>query len=162
MGKKLSQPGQASKSKELKNVSKQVITPSILKEDKRKLELLYIIKVLNTISERALTTLLYEAKDKGLDLKYEFNTIGNNIFSPSIKEDITSLLYLGLIETDPATKKLKLSTDGEEALESNLASIDDSFKNQLNQILTDVKNKIVAIDEEYSLKLRSERRSRRR
>jgi hypothetical protein len=153
----LSQPGQT-KTKELKTITKQVITPSVLKEDKKKVQLMYIIKLFGGISERALISLLYEASQKGLDLGYKFNVIGNNVFSPMIKEDLTSLLYLGLIESDPVNKKLKLSTNGEEALEENQAVIDDNFKNQLNQILSEIKSKIVAIDEEYTLKLKNANR----
>ncbi|AWR97321.1 hypothetical protein DFR86_07005 [Acidianus sulfidivorans JP7] len=155
----MSQPGSSTKTKELKSVSKQVISPSVLKEDKRKLNLLYIIKALGSISERAIIALLYEASQKGLNLGYEFNVIGNNVFSPSLKEDITSLLYLGYIETDPTNKKIKISSNGEEALEQNKSSIDENFKTQLNQILSELKTKITALDEEYTLKLRSNRRN---
>ncbi|ARM75966.1 hypothetical protein [Acidianus manzaensis] len=156
----MSQSGPSStKTKELKNVSKQVISPTVLKEDKRKLQLLYIIKSIGSISERAIIALLYDASQKGLNLGYEFNVIGNNVFSPTLKEDITSLLYLGYIETDPANKKLKISSNGEEALEENKTNIDDNFKNQLNQILSELKAKITALDEEYTLKLRSNKRN---
>lgn len=155
----MSQPGQTTKSKELKLVTKQVISPTVLKEDLRKLKLLYIIKSLGSVSERALILLLYEGSQKGLNLDYSFNVIGNNVFSPMIKEDLTSLLYLGYIETDPVTKKLKVSSNGEEALEQNKGSIDDGFKNQLNLVLNELKTKIAALDEEYTLKLRSNKRN---
>lgn len=105
----MSQPnqgGQPSKSKELKATSKQVISPSILKEDKRKLQLLYIIKALGGVTEKGLITLLYEGSQKGLNLGHQFNTLGNNLISPTAKEDITSLLYLGYVESDQ-TKKIE-------------------------------------------------------
>lgn len=155
----MSQPGQTTKSKELKIVSKQVINPTILKEDKRKLRLLYIIKSLGSVSERGLIVLLYEGSQKGLNLEYTFNVIGNNVFSPSIKEDLTSLLYLGYIESDPVTRKLKVSSNGEEALEQNKESIDEAFKTLFSQILNELKTKIAALDEEYSLKLKSNKRN---
>jgi len=158
----LSQPSQTSKSKDLKVVTRQVINPSVIKEDKRKLQLLYIIKTLNSVSEKALTQFLYEAKDKGFNMGYPFSVIGGNVVSQQLKDDITSLLYLGLIENDPGNKKLKLTMSGEETVEGNMSLIDDAFKNSLTQALNELKNKIVAIDEEYSLKLRSERRGRRR
>ncbi|QIW23073.1 hypothetical protein EWF20_02135 [Sulfolobus sp. S-194] len=145
----MSQPGQ-SKSKELKLTSKQVFTPDSLKDDKRKIKLLYLIKTLNGASEKALTIGLYELKQKGLDLGYQFNVIGNNVFSPMIKEDITALLYVGYIENDPQSKKLKLTSSGQEFLDKQ--QIEDDFKNNLAQLLSDIKMKINAIDEENRLK----------
>ncbi|EHP69335.1 MAG: hypothetical protein RXS23_07535 [Metallosphaera yellowstonensis] len=156
-----SQGGQSGKSKELKTTSKQVISPSVLKEDKRKLQLLYIIKTLDGVTERALITLLYEGVQKGLDMGYQFNVIGNNVFSPAVKEDLTSLLYLGYLENDPVTKKLKLTNDGEEAFQANKSSLEESFISSVNQAISELKSKIVSIDQEYSMKLRSERRKRR-
>ncbi|TRM80223.1 hypothetical protein DJ531_12525, partial [Sulfolobus sp. A20-N-F6] len=146
----MSQPGQQ-KSKELKTVSKQVITPSVLNEDKRKLQLLYIIKQVSKLTEKSIITLLYELKQKGIDLGYQFNIIGNNVFSPMIKEDLTSLLYLGLIEIDSINKKISVSNNGLEVLEKN--QLDEEFKNKLNQAINEIKTKIIAIDEEYNLKL---------
>lgn len=156
----MSQPGQQ-KSKELKISTKQVITPSAVKEDKRKIQLLFIIRQLNSISEKGLTYLLKELKERNLDLGYNFIDIGGNLNSPDLKEDIMALLYLGFVESDP-TKKLKLTTNGIEFLESS--QIDDDFKNKINQILQqqELKTKINAIDAEYSLKLRRERRMLRR
>ncbi|AOL16162.1 hypothetical protein BFU36_04895 [Sulfolobus sp. A20] len=155
----MSQPGQQ-KSKELKTVSKQVITPSVLNEDKRKLQLLYIIKQVSKLTEKSIITLLYELKQKGIDLGYQFNIIGNNVFSPMIKEDLTSLLYLGLIEIDSINKKISVSNNGLEVLEKN--QLDEEFKNKLNQAINEIKTKIIAIDEEYNLKLKSDMKLRRR
>ncbi|TRM79718.1 hypothetical protein DJ524_09675, partial [Sulfolobus sp. D5] len=132
----MSQPGQQ-KSKELKTVSKQVITPSVLNEDKRKLQLLYIIKQVSKLTEKSIITLLYELKQKGIDLGYQFNIIGNNVFSPMIKEDLTSLLYLGLIEIDSINKKISVSNNGLEVLEKN--QLDEEFKNKLNQAINEIK-----------------------
>ncbi|BBG24526.1 hypothetical protein [Sulfuracidifex tepidarius] len=151
-----SQPTQ--KSKDLKISSKQVINPTIVNEDKRKLNLLYIINRMERVSEKALTTLIAEMKEKGLDLGYEFNNIGNNTFSHSLKEDITSLLYLGFVENDLKTKKLSLSNDGKEFLEKS--QIDEELKSKLDSMINDLKVKVNAIDEEYNLKMRNERRLR--
>jgi len=147
----MSQPGQT-KSKELKIVSKQVITTDSLKDDKRKIKLLYIIKALNGVSEKALTVGLYELKQKGLDLGYQFNVIGNNVFSPMIKDDITALLYVGYLENDPKSKKLIITSRGQEFLDSQ--QIEDDFKNNLAQLLNEIKVKITAIDEENRMKSR--------
>jgi len=150
----LSQPGQT-KSKELKIVSKQVITQDAVKGDKRKIQLLYFLKSVGGASEKALVSALYELKEKGIDLGYQFNIIGSNIFSPMIKEDLTTLLYLGLIENDVQSKKLKLTNNGIEFLESQ--QMDEDFKNQLASVLNDIKMKIQAIDEENRLKMRRKR-----
>ena len=133
----MSQPNQQ-KSKDLKIVSKQVISPNVINEDKRKLQLLYILKQVNKLTEKSIILLLYELKQKGIDLGYQFNVIGNNVFSSMIKEDLTSLLYLGLIENDPISKKISVSNNGIEVLEKN------------------------PIDEEYNLKIKSEMKRRRR
>ncbi|BFH73263.1 hypothetical protein SJAV_12070 [Sulfurisphaera javensis] len=147
----MSQPGQT-KSKELKITSKQVFTPEALKDDRRKVKLLYIIKTLNGASEKALTIGLYELKQKGLDLGYQFNVIGNNVFSPMLKEDVTALLYVGYLENDPQSKKLKLTSNGQEFLDGQ--QIEDDFKNTLAQLISDIKMKVNAIDEENRLKSR--------
>lgn len=155
----MSQPGQQ-KSKELKIVSKQVINPNVINEDKRKLQLLYIIRQVNKLTEKSIILLLYELKQKGIDLGYQFNVIGNSVFSPMIKEDLTSLLYLGLIENDPATKKISISSNGLEVLDKN--PLDEEFKNKLLQAINEIKTKILAFDEEYNLKIKSEMKLRRR
>jgi hypothetical protein len=155
----LSQPSQQ-KSKDLKIVSKQVISPNVIKEDKRKLQLLYILKQVNKLTEKSIILLLYELKQKGIDLGYQFNVIGNNVFSSMIKEDLTSLLYLGLIENDPISKKISVSNNGIEVLEKN--PIDEEYKNKILQALNEIKTKILAIDEEYNLKIKSEMKWRRR
>lgn len=152
----MSQPGGQTKSKDVKLVTKQVITPDVLKEDKRKVKLLYIIKVLGGASEKALVTALNEMKEKGLDLGYQFNIIGGNIFSPMVKEDITSLLYLGYVENDPVSKKLKVTNNGLEFLDTQ--TVEEDFKNNLNQLINDVKLKVQAIDEENRLKNRRNNR----
>jgi len=149
----LSQPGQT-KSKDVKMVNRQVITPDALKEDKKKVLLLYFLKTVGGVSEKALVAALNDLKQKGLDLGYQFNVLGNNVYSPVLKEDLTTLLYLGFIETDPQSKKLKLTNNGLEFLDSQ--QIEEDFKNNLTQKINDIKSKITAIDEEN--RLRSRRR----
>ncbi|AAK40549.1 DUF1411 domain-containing protein [Saccharolobus solfataricus] len=155
----MSQPGQQ-KSKDVKMVSKQVISTNIINEDKRKLQLLYIIRQIGKLTEKSIIMLLYELKQKGIDLGYQFNVIGNNVFSLMAKEDLTSLLYLGLVENDPVTKKISISNNGIEILDKT--QIDDDFKNKLAQALNEIKTKILAYDEEYNLKIKNEMKLRRR
>jgi hypothetical protein len=151
----LSQPGSQTKSKELKLVTKQVVTSDSVKEDKRKLQLLYLISNFDGISEKALLYAISELKNKGLDLGYNIVTLGNNVTSPQVKDDLTALLYLGLLENDQA-KMLKVSSNGKDFLESN--PVDEAFKNQLTSLIQELKEKIKAIDEEQ--RLRSRRRGR--
>jgi hypothetical protein len=151
----LSQPGSQTKSKELKLVTKQVVTSDSVKEDKRKLQLLYLISNFDGISEKALLYAISELKNKGLDLGYTIVTLGNNVTSPQVKDDLTALLYLGLLENDQA-KMLKVSSNGKDFLESN--PVDEAFKNQLTSLIQELKEKIKAIDEEQ--RLRSRRRGR--
>jgi len=151
----LSQPGSQTKSKELKLVTKQVVTSDSVKEDKRKLQLLYLISNFDGISEKALLYAISELKNKGLDLGYNIITLGNNVTSPQVKDDLTALLYLGLLENDQA-KMLKVSSNGKDFLESN--PVDEAFKNQLASLIQELKEKIKAIDEEQ--RLRSRRRGR--
>ena len=151
----MSQPGSQTKSKELKLVTKQVVTSDSVKEDKRKLQLLYLISNFDGISEKALLYAISELKNKGLDLGYSIVTLGNNVTSPQVKDDLTALLYLGLLENDQA-KMLKVSSNGKDFLESN--PVDEAFKNQLTSLIQELKEKIRAIDEEQ--RLRSRRRGR--
>jgi len=151
----LSQPGSQTKSKELKLVTKQVVTSDSVKEDKRKLQLLYLISNFDGISEKALLYAISELKNKGLDLGYTIVTLGNNVTSPQVKDDLTALLYLGLLENDQA-KMLKVSSNGKDFLESN--PVDEAFKNQLTTLIQELKEKIKAIDEEQ--RLRSRRKGR--
>ncbi|MCQ4350139.1 MAG: hypothetical protein NO126_04685 [Sulfolobales archaeon] len=151
----MSQPGSQTKSKELKLVTKQVVTSDSVKEDKRKLQLLYLISNFDGISEKALIYTISELKNKGLDLGYNIVTLGNNVTSPQVKDDLTALLYLGLLENDQA-KMLKVSSNGKDFLESN--PVDEAFKNQLTSLIQELKEKIKAIDEEQ--RLRSRRRGR--
>lgn len=151
----MSQPGSQTKSKELKLVTKQVVTPDSVKEDKRKLQLLYLISNFDGISEKALLYAISELKNRGLDLGYNIVTLGNNVTSPQVKDDLTALLYLGLLEIDQA-KTLKVSSNGKDFLESN--PVDEAFKNQLTSLIQELKEKIKAIDEEQ--RLRSRRRGR--
>ncbi|AGJ63230.1 Hypothetical Protein SiL_1784 [Sulfolobus islandicus LAL14/1] len=141
-------------------VSKQVISTNIINEDKRKLQLLYIIRQIGKLTEKSIIMLLYELKQKGVDLGYQFNVIGNNVFSLMAKEDLTSLLYLGLIENDPVSKKIGISNNGIEILDKT--QIEEDFKNKVAQALNEIKTKILAYDEEYNLKIKNEMKLRRR
>jgi len=79
--------------------------------------ILHIVKQFGEISEKGLTRLLYEMKEKGVDLGYQFVKIGKVVGSKDLHQDIMDLLYVGLLERNPAKNKLRLTPDGEEFLE---------------------------------------------
>ncbi|BBD72502.1 hypothetical protein HS1genome_0891 [Sulfodiicoccus acidiphilus] len=154
------QPG-ASKSKELKIVKKQVINPTVVNEDRRKARLLFVIKQIAPVSEKGLLSLLSLLKEKGIDVEYQFTTLPNgSLISPQFKEDLTSLLYLELLESDPRDKRLKLSSQGEDTIAT--IAIDDEFKSKVLPAIDELRPKVQAIDQELNLKMRAERRRNRR
>lgn len=184
----MSQPG-TSKSKDLKISTKQVINRSALKEDLRKGQLLHIVRIVQPISEAALQTLIYELQQKGLDMKYAFMSIqapvarrtfqnrprrreqeeGTEtqepqertlITSKDLKEDITALLYLGLIENSPSDKRFRLTADGEQALGE--VPQDQQFLEKVTAVYREVEDKLRAIDREENRWIRKDRRMRRR
>ncbi len=141
---------QQQKTKELKIFSVQVVTLDQIRNDKRKLTLIYIIKSLKEVSEKGLSYLInYLKEEKKKDLGYNITKIGNKIIVKELNEDIKLLLYAGIIEMDPKTKKLRLTSNGQEFLES--IKVVDKDLEQLLQLIEEYRNKIIAIDEEISL-----------
>ena len=138
---------QQQKTKELKTFSVQVITIDNIKNDKRKLILLHIIKTLNAVSEKGLTHLIdILTNEKKINLGYTIIKLGNRVIIKGLDEDIRALLYVGLIECDPKTKKLQLTSKGKEFLET--INISDSKMDEILKMVEEQKNKIMAIDEE--------------
>ncbi len=105
------------KTKELKIITRHVITVDDVKKSKNMKIILHIVKHLGEISEKGLTRLLYEMKEKGVDVGYQFVKIGKVVGSKDLHQDIMDLLYVGLLERNPAKNKLRLTPDGEEFLE---------------------------------------------
>jgi len=147
------------KSKELKVFSKQVITADQIKRDVRKLKLLMIINILEEISEKALTHLIYLIqKEKGIDLGYKFFSVAGNPSSKQLLDDIFALLYVGLIETNPRNKKLRLTSTGKEFLEQ-ITEISEEEFSPIRSAIEELRSKIQLVDAEVELLgLRSRRR----
>jgi hypothetical protein len=147
--------------KELRIVTKPVVTEEAVIKDPKKLKLLHIIDNVKEISEKALIYLLYWLKtDKEKDLGYNFIIVGDIPNSKELREDIHVLLYLGLLEADPRTRKLKLTSAGKEFLEKHgipKEELEDTYKD-----LEDLKPKINAIDVAVEMMLRSMGGGRRR
>ncbi|MEM1778999.1 MAG: hypothetical protein QXU96_06560, partial [Ignisphaera sp.] len=75
--------------------------------------------------------------------------IGNKIIVKELNDDIKLLLYVGIVEMDPKSKKLRLTSSGQEFLENT--KVIDKDVEQLLQLVEEYRNKIIAIDEEISL-----------
>ncbi|MEM0361057.1 MAG: hypothetical protein QXT01_03080 [Sulfolobales archaeon] len=150
---------QQKQSKELKIVTRPVVTIDSIKGDIAKLKLLHIIKHLNSVSEKALTYLIHLLQSEAkVQLKYSFINIGGIPCSKQLRDDINVLLYLGLVETDSVSRKLKLTSSGVEFLEKHGLSGE-----ELKTLLTSVdelKSKISSIDAEADLSARKVRGSR--
>lgn len=150
---------QQKQSKELKIVTRPVVTVDSIKGDVIKLKLLHIIKHLNSISEKALTHLIYLLQNElKIQLKYSFINVGGVPCSKQLRDDINILLYLGLVETDSVSRKLRLTSNGVEFLEKHGLS-----NEELNTLLggvDELKSKTSSIDAEADLSARKVRSSR--
>lgn len=155
----MSAPG-SGKSKELKIVTRHVITLDQVKGDKAKLMLLHAIKAYGEITEKALQHLVHELQQSGVEMGYEFIMIGNTPSSKRLREDVVALLYVGLLETNPKNKKLRLTPMAESEFLSQVRLPEEVEK--VSEAVEQVRAKISAIDAEVELATMLERRGRRR
>jgi hypothetical protein len=152
---------QQQKTKELKTFSVQVVTLETVKNDRRKLVLLYMIKVLNSVSEKGLTYLInIMHEEKKIDLGYSIVKLGNRVIVRELSEDIKALLYVGLVETDPKSKKLQLTSRGKEFLEN--LQVADSKLDEILRIVEEQRSRVVPIDEEVSAVVQTTQQARRK
>uniref|UniRef100_A0A7C4BCU3 Uncharacterized protein n=1 Tax=Ignisphaera aggregans TaxID=334771 RepID=A0A7C4BCU3_9CREN len=152
---------QQQKTKELKTFSVQVVTLETVKNDRRKLALLNMIKVLNSVSEKGLTYLINIIhEEKKIDLGYSIVKLGNRFIVRELSEDIKALLYVGLVETDPKSKKLQLTSRGREFLEN--LQVADSKLDEILRIVEEQKSRVVPIDEEVSAVVQTTQQARRK
>jgi len=139
--------------KELVIVSRPAVTRDQVERDERKKRLLLVLKTMEDqsgIYERSLAHLVYWLqKEKGIDLGYNFYMVGDVPTSKELHEDIVALLYVGYAETDPKTKKLRLTNDGKEFLEKKGA--DPEFFEKLHAAVEELKPKIAALDAQIEL-----------
>ena len=157
MSKPQSSGASSSKSKEIKIITKQVYTLDDIKNDLGKIKLLYIFSLTGSISEKALSYLIYEMKEKGYDLKYDFTMIGSIPSSKKLLNDLLALKYTGLIETT-ATKKLAISSLGREFLEKVGNLISDEEKDLIKKLVEELRVKIKPIDVEVEVRYRGKTR----
>ncbi len=156
----MSQKGQStSTTKELKIIARPVVTLDAVKKDLNKLKILHIINELNEISEKGLINAIYILKmEKNIAFTYNFTLVGQVPSSKEISEDIRILLYLGLVETNPVTRKLRLTSLGKEFLTQN--KLEENLLNELKTALDEVKNKIIAEDKTIELSVGPKKRRR--
>ena len=139
--------------RELVIVTRPAVTPQQIERDPRKMKLMLVLKAMDDqggVYERSLVNLLYWLKtEKGIDLGYNFLVVGNVPTSKELHEDIVALLYVGFAETDPRTRKLRLTNDGKEFLEKK--GFDEEFYKQLKQAVDELKPKLAALDAQIEL-----------
>ncbi|MEM1864320.1 MAG: hypothetical protein QXN10_05415 [Desulfurococcaceae archaeon] len=149
--KKQSKTTTTEKSKEIKIVSKQVVTLSDIEKNPRLIKLLYIISLTNGISEKALIQLLYLMKENGLDLNYRFINIANMISSKDVLNELVMLKYAGLIEV--IHRKIAITGLGKEFLSKKLDKLGNDAE-VLKKLYSELKPKIAPIDVEIDIKAR--------
>ncbi len=140
------------KSKELKIITRQVVTLDDVKRNKKAIILLHIIKHLGNVSEKGLTHLVYEMKEKGLDIGYQFVKIGKVVGSNELHQDVMDLLYLNLIEKVPGRNKLRLTADGEEFLEK--VKLPEEELKRILELVDELKPTISSIEAEVEMRRR--------
>ena len=150
--------------KELVIITKPAVTPSQIERDERKRKLLLVLKILDEqggIYERSLAHLIYYLqKDKDIDLGYNFYMVGDVPTSKELHEDTVALLYVGYAETNPRTKKLRLTSEGKEFLSK--MEYDNELFESLKNAIDELKPKISAIDVQIELTTMLMRQSGRR
>lgn len=148
----MSSTGQEKKGKEFKLETKQVVTLEQLLSVDRILKLLFLLEKYGEISEKACYHFVHELKERGLDVGYTFFKIGDSVSSKQLREDITGLLYLELLETKGRAKKLVLTTKGREELNRRLSMLPAEFKEKAEKLVEDVRAIIASIDAESEYK----------
>lgn len=157
----MSQKAEKSVSKELKIVSRPVVTIEEAVKDNRKVGILSIVSNLGEISERGLINCLYILRtEKGKDLGYSFQVIGSAVNSRELLEDIRILLYLGLFEVTES-RKLRLTSLGRELLDK-LSSGQRERLEELLKVVEEVKQRVLSEDNLLNMLSQGGRGRRRR
>ncbi len=139
--------------RELVIIARPAVTPQQIERDNRKKSLLLVLKAVEDqggIYERSLVSLVYWLKnEKDLDLGYNFYLVGDTPTSKELHEDIVALLYVGYAETDPRTRKLRLTNDGKEFLEKKW--FDEELYKKIKAAVDELRPKIAALDAQIEL-----------
>ncbi|MEM4486235.1 MAG: hypothetical protein QW116_03200 [Zestosphaera sp.] len=154
------QASSTSTSKELRIVARPVATLDAVRKDPDKLKLLNIIGRLGAISERGLTNLVYLLiNEKKMGLKYTFIMVDQIPNSKELSEDVRLLLYLGLVETEPTLRRLRLTSSGREFMEQN--KLDENALNELFNAVDELKERVISEERAAEFSARGARGRRR-
>ncbi len=157
----MSQKAEKSVSKELKILTRPVVTIDAAIRDDKKMSILAVVNGLNEVSERGLVSCLYILKtEKGKDVGYPFQVVGKVVNSRELLEDVRILLYLGLLEVTGG-RKLRLTSMGKEVLEK-LGSEWGEKLEELSKAVEEVKQRVLSEESLFSMMSSAERRRRRR
>jgi hypothetical protein len=148
---------QQTKSKELKIVTKPVIALESVKNNKRAMKVLYLISELGSVTEKGLSYVIKELSSAGVDLGYRFLEIAGIPTSKELREDIISMLYVGLLESSHG-KKLSVTSQGKEVLSQ--IQLEQGYIDALKSKLPEIKTKLATILAEADLESRRSRRYR--
>ena len=140
-------------SKELKIITIQVVTRDKVVKNPRQMGLLYVIDAFGPLFERTLQEIVYDLQQAGADFGYDFRVVGGTPYSPLLKSDISALLYVGFVETNPRLlRRLQVTNDGKDALEkygppAGVVSV-------VKQKFEELKNKASIIDRQVEAEVR--------
>lgn len=148
---------QQTKSKELKIVTKPVIALESVKNNKRAMMVLYLISELGSVTEKGLSYVIKELSSAGVDLGYRFLEIAGIPTSKELREDIISMLYVGLLESSQG-KRLSVTSQGKEILSQ--IQLEQEYIDALKSKLPEIKTKLATILAEADLESRRGRRYR--
>lgn len=146
--------GTSTRSKEIKIITRQVVTLDDIKREPNKVKLLYIISLFGEISDKALNYLICEMKNRGYDLGYSFTSIGNIPSSRELYNDLIALKYTGLVETSISRKNI-LSSLGKEFLDKYSNIIPDQEREVIKKLIDELRMKVKPIDLEVELRFRT-------
>jgi hypothetical protein len=157
----VSQKAEKTVSKEVKIVTRLVVTLDEVSRDVRKVSLLEVVRDLGEVSERGLISSLYILKSEvGKDLGYQFQVVGSSVSSREVLEDVRVLLYLGLLEVSPS-RKLRLTSLGREFLEKLGSELKEKLE-ELAKSVEGIKQRVLSEDSLMSLAPPGGRRGRKR
>jgi hypothetical protein len=141
------------KGKEIRIVTRHVVTVNDVVKNPRLIKLLYLISLSNNgLSEKALSHLVYniEKEQKGR-FGYEFTLVGDTPVSKELLNDLTTLKYTGLVEVSIKNRKLYVTSGGREILDKIIESIKTDI-DALKKSFEETWPKIAPIDVEAGLK----------
>ena len=147
--------------KELKIITFQAITRDKVLSNDRQVAILYLVDKFGPIHEKTLMDLVKNLQELGYDLGYSFTMVGRYPYSPDLKNDLTALMYVGFVETEPGMyRKLRTTSDGKDALEK--AKVPQGLVDAVNKHFEELRNKASIIDGELDLEIRKRFRELKR